>query len=205
MRRLRPRITQSLSPPCSIRYGRANPRFRLKVRNLFDCAVAPSWRLFYTHSFATRKALLANSSADFRLRGRNYRGCRGGSCLVVRVPAVAATGRRRDAAGPAKGSDRGARPLGRAAHSRELRERFGGGAGLRDGPGPPVADGLAAAGCARAALGNPGSAHADDRQGISHHGVWARGGARFATNGSRVARNYGGLRSRGEPVHRIAQ
>src|SRR6266851_3108368 len=161
-------------------------------------------RLFYTHSFATRKGRIANYSADFVLGRRNCCGCGGRNCLVVRVPAAAAAGWNRDVAGPAKRSDCGARPLGCAAHSRELRARFGGSARIRDGTGPSLADGPAAAHHARAALGNFGSAHAANRQGISNHGICARGGARLAADGCGVARNHGGVRARRKPTYRNA-
>src|SRR5216684_2079901 len=150
------------------------------------------------------KDRLANYSADSVLGRRNCCGCRGRNCLVVRVPAIAAAGRNRDVAGPAKRSDGGARPLGCAAHSRELRARFGGSARIRDGTGPSLADGPAAAHYARAALGNFGSAHAANRQGISNHGICARGGARLAADGCGVARNHGGVRARRKPTYRNA-
>src|SRR5271168_3316880 len=76
---------------------------------------------------------------------------RAGARLVGGATAAGAAGRKRGDWRIEGRGDRGSRPVGSAVASREIVAGRGDGAGLRDGAGPVVADGFAAAGGGRRA------------------------------------------------------
>src|SRR5277367_593786 len=97
--------------------------------------------------------------------------------------------------------DCGSRLVGTAVDSREIFAGCGDGAGLRDGAGPVVADGFAAAGCERGFERDIWRRGADIRPRKSDFGDAAGGGAGgggFVAGNSRVA---GGLCARCERQH----
>ena|SRR2546422_4626185 len=94
--------------------------------------------------------------------------------------------------------------MGRAAYPRDLTQRFARSARLRDGAGPAVADGPAAARGQRTAFGNLWAGCASTGPAVPDARAAARGRTRCRVSGPRIARGARSLRARREPLHRTA-